>query len=142
MYFSRSFSVQLPTLSYINLYSQFFCTCFYENEILEVFLKFGGFFCLFFKPYHRCFPGVADCGSSPSVLFPSQVHNLYSCIKVAEDFVSPEHVKHCFRLTQEFRHLSNTHTNHEDKLQVNNPSITPPSSSHLILSPHLLLGYI
>lgn len=47
-----------------------------------------------------------------------QVHNLYSCIKVAEDFVSPEHVKHCFRLTQEFRHLSNTHTNHEDKLQV------------------------
>ncbi|XP_053233295.1 lysine-specific demethylase 3B isoform X2 [Podarcis raffonei] len=51
---------------------------------------------------------------------PHQVHNLYSCIKVAEDFVSPEHVKHCFRLTQEFRHLSNTHTNHEDKLQVKN----------------------
>lgn len=48
----------------------------------------------------------------------SQVHNLYSCIKVAEDFVSPEHVRHCFRLTQEFRHLSTTHTNHEDKLQV------------------------
>ncbi|KAK1804311.1 hypothetical protein P4O66_020320 [Electrophorus voltai] len=48
------------------------------------------------------------------------VHNLYSCIKVAEDFVSPEHVKHCFRLTQEFRHLSTTHTNHEDKLQVKN----------------------
>lgn len=109
----------------------------------KYFSSLGVFFvCLFFKPYHRCFPGVADCGSSPSVLFPSQVHNLYSCIKVAEDFVSPEHVKHCFRLTQEFRHLSNTHTNHEDKLQVNNPSITPPSSSHLILSPHLLLGYI
>ncbi|XP_018111565.1 lysine-specific demethylase 3B isoform X2 [Xenopus laevis] len=51
---------------------------------------------------------------------PHQVHNLYSCIKVAEDFVSPEHVKHCFSLTQEFRHLSNTHTNHEDKLQVKN----------------------
>ena len=47
-----------------------------------------------------------------------KVHNLYSCIKVAEDFVSPEHVKHCFRLTQEFRHLSTTHSNHEDKLQV------------------------
>lgn len=46
------------------------------------------------------------------------MHNLYSCIKVAEDFVSPEHVRHCFRLTQEFRHLSTTHTNHEDKLQV------------------------
>lgn len=54
-----------------------------------------------------------------SLHFPTQVHNLYSCIKVAEDFVSPEHVKHCFRLTQEFRHLSTTHTNHEDKLQVN-----------------------
>ncbi|KAG8453344.1 hypothetical protein GDO86_000110 [Hymenochirus boettgeri] len=49
---------------------------------------------------------------------PHQVHNLYSCIKVAEDFVSPEHVKHCFSLTQEFRYLSHTHTNHEDKLQV------------------------
>ncbi|NXG44327.1 KDM3A demethylase, partial [Psilopogon haemacephalus] len=48
------------------------------------------------------------------------VHNLYSCIKVAEDFVSPEHVKHCFWLTQEFRYLSHTHTNHEDKLQVKN----------------------
>lgn len=66
--------------------------------------------------------------------FPSQVHNLYSCIKVAEDFVSPEHVKHCFRLTQEFRHLSNTHTNHEDKLQVNSSSFTPTLSSHLLLS--------
>lgn len=32
--------------------------------------------------------------------------------------MSPEHVRHCFRLTQEFRHLSTTHTNHEDKLQV------------------------
>ncbi|XP_075712622.1 lysine-specific demethylase 3A [Rhinoderma darwinii] len=51
---------------------------------------------------------------------PHQVHNLYSCIKVAEDFVSPEHVKHCFCLTQEFRYLSHTHTNHEDKLQVKN----------------------
>lgn len=51
---------------------------------------------------------------------PHQVHNLYSCIKVAEDFVSPEHVKHCFWLTQEFRYLSHTHTNHEDKLQVKN----------------------
>uniref|UniRef100_A0A673V0R2 Lysine-specific demethylase n=1 Tax=Suricata suricatta TaxID=37032 RepID=A0A673V0R2_SURSU len=52
--------------------------------------------------------------------FLKKVHNLYSCIKVAEDFVSPEHVKHCFWLTQEFRYLSQTHTNHEDKLQVKN----------------------
>ncbi|XP_064602584.1 probable JmjC domain-containing histone demethylation protein 2C isoform X2 [Liolophura sinensis] len=51
---------------------------------------------------------------------PHQVRNLHSCIKVAEDFVSPEHLNHCFRLTQEFRHLSDTHSNHEDKLQVKN----------------------
>ncbi|KAH9518478.1 Lysine-specific demethylase 3A [Bulinus truncatus] len=51
---------------------------------------------------------------------PHQVRNLHSCVKVAEDFVSPEHLNHCFRLTQEFRHLSETHSNHEDKLQVKN----------------------
>jgi lysine-specific demethylase 3 len=39
---------------------------------------------------------------------------------VAEDFVSPENVSHCFHLTQEFRDLSDTHTNHEDKLQIKN----------------------
>lgn len=62
------------------------------------------------------------------VNLPPQVHNLYSCIKVAEDFVSPEHVRHCFRLTQEFRHLSTTHTNHEDKLQVAAPFLSSPFS--------------
>ncbi|GAB6031424.1 hypothetical protein CHUAL_009201 [Chamberlinius hualienensis] len=51
---------------------------------------------------------------------PHQVRNLHSCIKVAEDFVSPENISHCFTLTQEFRDLSDTHTNHEDKLQVKN----------------------
>ena len=60
-----------------------------------------------------------------------QVRNLHSCVKVAEDFVSPEHLNHCFRLTQEFRQLSDTHSNHEDKLQVNhaahlNPPPLPP----------------
>lgn len=49
---------------------------------------------------------------------PHQVRNLHNCIKVAEDFVSPEHLNHCFSLTQEFRNLSDTHSNHEDKLQV------------------------
>ena len=48
------------------------------------------------------------------------MRNLHSCIKVAEDFVSPENVAHCFQLTQEFRALSDTHTNHEDKLQIKN----------------------
>lgn len=51
---------------------------------------------------------------------PHQVRNLHNCVKVAEDFVSPENVSHCFHLTQEFRHLSDTHTNHEDKLQIKN----------------------
>ncbi|KAK3723792.1 hypothetical protein QZH41_007105 [Actinostola sp. cb2023] len=51
-----------------------------------------------------------------------QVRNLYSCVKIAEDFVSPEvyyfqRIGHCFKTTQEFRHLSDKHTNHEDKLQ-------------------------
>ena len=51
---------------------------------------------------------------------PHQVRNLNNCIKVAEDFVSPENIHHCFRLTQEFRDLSDGHSNHEDKLQVKN----------------------
>lgn len=51
---------------------------------------------------------------------PHQVRNLRNCIKVAEDFVSPENVAHCFHLTQEFRQLSTSHSNHEDKLQIKN----------------------
>lgn len=51
---------------------------------------------------------------------PCQVPNLYSCIKLAEAFVSLEHVKQWFWLTQEFCSLSQTHTNHEDKLQMKN----------------------
>lgn len=51
---------------------------------------------------------------------PHQVRNLHNCIKVAEDFVSPENVAQCFHLTQEFRDLSDTHSNHEDKLQIKN----------------------
>jgi lysine-specific demethylase 3 len=51
---------------------------------------------------------------------PHQVRNLCSCIKVAEDFVSPEHVHECVKLTEEFRLLSDRHVNHEDKLQVKN----------------------
>ena len=51
---------------------------------------------------------------------PHQVRNLSSCIKVAEDFVSPENVAHCFNLTEEFRQLSPVHANHEDKLQIKN----------------------
>lgn len=58
--------------------------------------------------------------SNQSIVCVHQVRNLHNCIKVAEDFVSPENVSHCFHLTQEFRDLSDTHTNHEDKLQIKN----------------------
>lgn len=51
---------------------------------------------------------------------PHQVQNLLNCIKVAEDFVSPENVFECFHLTNEFRTLTETHSNHEDKLQIKN----------------------
>jgi len=69
--------------------------------------------------------GYAICQCLGDAVFipagaPHQVLNLHSCIKVAEDFVAPEHITHCFQLTQEFRHLSDFHTNHEDKLQIKN----------------------
>ncbi|VVC45948.1 JmjC domain [Cinara cedri] len=51
---------------------------------------------------------------------PHQVRNLHNCIKVAQDFVSPENLAQCFQLTNEFRDLSSSHSNHEDKLQIKN----------------------
>ncbi|KAJ0094684.1 hypothetical protein Patl1_16248 [Pistacia atlantica] len=49
---------------------------------------------------------------------PDQVRNLKSCIKVALDFVSPENVGECARLTEEFRVLPPNHWAKEDKLEV------------------------
>ncbi|XP_048233602.1 lysine-specific demethylase JMJ25 isoform X2 [Ricinus communis] len=49
---------------------------------------------------------------------PHQVRNLKSCIKVALDFVSPENVGECIRLTEEFRLLPPNHRAKEDKLEV------------------------
>lgn len=51
---------------------------------------------------------------------PHQVKNLHSCIKIAEDFVSPENLDRCLITTNEFRNLSKTHTNHADILQAKN----------------------
>lgn len=51
---------------------------------------------------------------------PHQVKNLQNCIKVANDFVSPENVRYCLQLTDEFRNLPETHINQEDKLQIKN----------------------
>ena len=41
-----------------------------------------------------------------------------SCTKVAVDFVSPENVHECLRLTNEFRQLPKNHKAREDKLEV------------------------
>lgn len=49
---------------------------------------------------------------------PHQVQNLLDCIKVALDFVSPENVFDCYKLTDEFRSLTNKHSNKKDKLQL------------------------
>ncbi|EPS68622.1 hypothetical protein M569_06146, partial [Genlisea aurea] len=49
---------------------------------------------------------------------PHQVRNLKSCLKVALDFVSPENVGECVRLTEEFRVLPHNHRAKEDKLEV------------------------
>ncbi|KAL2996405.1 hypothetical protein AAZX31_10G269800 [Glycine max] len=54
---------------------------------------------------------------------PHQVRNLKSCIKVALDFVSPENVGECFRLTEEFRTLPISHASSEDKLEVKKMTI-------------------
>lgn len=44
--------------------------------------------------------------------------NVQSCVKVAMDFVSPENLEECWKLTQEFRVLPDDHRAKEDKLQV------------------------
>ncbi|KAL4305890.1 hypothetical protein AHAS_Ahas16G0123500 [Arachis hypogaea] len=49
---------------------------------------------------------------------PHQVRNRQSCIKVALDFVSPENVGECLRLTEEFRLLPKHHRAKEDKLEA------------------------
>ncbi|KAH7545699.1 hypothetical protein FEM48_Zijuj01G0121500 [Ziziphus jujuba var. spinosa] len=49
---------------------------------------------------------------------PHQVRNLKSCTKVAVDFVSPENVHECLRLTEEFRRLPKNHRAREDKLEI------------------------
>ncbi|CAI8605730.1 unnamed protein product [Vicia faba] len=49
---------------------------------------------------------------------PHQVRNRKSCIKVAMDFVSPENVRECVQLTEEFRLLPKNHSSKEDKLEI------------------------
>ncbi|KAL6555074.1 hypothetical protein OROGR_006332 [Orobanche gracilis] len=49
---------------------------------------------------------------------PHQVRNLKSCTKVAIDFVSPENIQECIRLTNEFRKLPDGHPSKIDKLEI------------------------
>ncbi|XP_028791756.1 lysine-specific demethylase JMJ25 [Neltuma alba] len=49
---------------------------------------------------------------------PHQVRNLMSCTKVAVDFVSPENLHECLRLTNQFRQLPKNHRAREDKLEI------------------------
>ncbi|KAG5672190.1 hypothetical protein PVAND_002340 [Polypedilum vanderplanki] len=58
-----------------------------------------------------------DCVFIPAKT-PHQVTNIFDCIKIALDFVSPENVVECINLTNEFRLLSSKHVNREDKLQI------------------------
>lgn len=70
------------------------------------------------KPY-----AILQCMGDALVIpagAPHQVKNLQNCIKVANDFVSPENVEYCLQLTNEFRSLPETHMNQEDKLQIKN----------------------
>ncbi|KAJ6677359.1 JMJC DOMAIN-CONTAINING HISTONE DEMETHYLATION PROTEIN [Salix viminalis] len=60
---------------------------------------------------------------------PHQVRNRQSCIKVALDFVSPENVQECFRLTEEFRLLPKTHRAKEDKLEVKKMALYAASAA-------------
>ncbi|XP_038894401.1 lysine-specific demethylase JMJ25 isoform X2 [Benincasa hispida] len=60
---------------------------------------------------------------------PHQVRNRQSCIKVALDFVSPENVEECFRLTEEFRSLPKPHRAKEDKLEVKKMTLYAASSA-------------
>ncbi|KAF5939506.1 hypothetical protein HYC85_023765 [Camellia sinensis] len=55
---------------------------------------------------------------------PYQVRNLKSCIKVDLDFVSPENLSECIRLTEEVRLLPENHRAKEDKLEVDHMTIS------------------
>jgi lysine-specific demethylase 3 len=55
---------------------------------------------------------------SPSLTIMCVWWMMQSCIKVALDFVSPENVQECLKLTEEFRLLPMDHRAKEDKLEV------------------------
>uniref|UniRef100_A0A1D1YWJ8 Lysine-specific demethylase 3A n=1 Tax=Anthurium amnicola TaxID=1678845 RepID=A0A1D1YWJ8_9ARAE len=70
---------------------------------------------------------------------PHQVRNLKSCTKVALDFVSPENVHECIRLTEELRLLPKNHKSKEDKIEVKKMALHAISQAvgdlHVLLVP-------
>ncbi|KAH7415686.1 hypothetical protein KP509_14G056700 [Ceratopteris richardii] len=60
---------------------------------------------------------------------PHQVRNKKSCIKVALDFVSPENVHQCIRLSEEYRLLPKEHRAKEDKLEIKKMILHAASSA-------------
>lgn len=60
---------------------------------------------------------------------PHQVRNRQSSMKVALDFVSPENIQECMRLTQEFRLLPKSHRSKQDILEVKKLAIYAASAA-------------
>ncbi|KAL6508314.1 hypothetical protein OROHE_021856 [Orobanche hederae] len=60
---------------------------------------------------------------------PHQVRNRQSCTKVAVDFVSPDNVQECIRLTQEFRLLPQFHRSKQDILEVKKLAVYAASAA-------------
>ncbi|KAG8381136.1 hypothetical protein BUALT_Bualt06G0091100 [Buddleja alternifolia] len=60
---------------------------------------------------------------------PHQVRNRQSCTKVAVDFVSPDNVQECIRLTQEFRLLPQSHRSNKDILEVKKLAVYAASAA-------------
>lgn len=90
----------------------------YPHLLPRPFFLSNFFFLFYFFPLFHCCTKPFSCGhfcavSSLTVIILSQ-----SCIKVAMDFVSPENVQECIRLTEEFRLLPKGHRSKEDKLEV------------------------
>ena len=67
---------------------------------------------------------------------PHQVLNIRSSIKVAEDFVSPEHVRRCLRLTEQLRQLPPTHRRKQDGLGMKDIMLHALSHAVSIIGSH------
>lgn len=69
---------------------------------------------------------------------PHQVRNLRSSIKVAADFVSPEHISRCLELTQTWRQLPRSHRQNHDPLGTKDLILHATSHATSVLFPPVL----